>query len=282
MENSQPPLATESFSYSWLLNRKPSIDGLTESPRPSYSDDDHDNDDEEEDMKFIAYSKRFLEEAQNFNFDVHPVSESVHADEIFSHGHIMPRYLDKSKIESFREALNNFNIISSVPSSSSFHPTPRVSDSTTSTQADDFLKKWRRFSRRVLVKWFGFIRPISKRISSSRKSTAKVDDLQRKVSEIQSCKATDSPPHRIMKSHSVVDWAGNRNDQTSRVKTLRKVKSWSSIKSPQAAYNSPVKSPSYDHSAAVSDAILHCKRSFGMVTEPDINLDDHFDSKKHY
>ncbi|KAH0726525.1 hypothetical protein KY284_002390 [Solanum tuberosum] len=293
MENSQQPLATESFSYSWLLNRKPSIDGLTESPRPSYSsDDDHDNDDEE-DMKFIAYSKRFLEEAQNFNFDVHPVSESVHADEIFSDGHIMPRYLDKSKIESFREAFNNFNINSSVPSSST-HPTPRVSDSTTSDQAD-FLEKWRKFSRRVLVKWFGFIKPISKRISSSRKSTAKVDDLQRKVSEIQSCKTTDyssfqgSPPHRIMKSHSVVNWAGNRNDQRSRVKTLRKVKSWSSIKSPQA-YNSPIKSPAYDHSndvwrdmeSAVSDAILHCKRSFGMLTEPDINLDDHFVKKMQH
>lgn len=283
MENSQQPLAAESFSYSWLLNRKPPIDGLTESPRHSYSSDD-----EEEDMKFIAYSKRFLEEAQNFNFDVHPVSESVHADEIFSDGHIMPRYLDRSKIESFREAFNDFNTNSIVPSSST-SPTPisKLSDSTTS-QAE-FLEKWRKFSRRVLVKWFGFIRPISKRLSSSRKSTAKVDDLQRKVSEFQSCKTTDSsfqgsPPRRILKSYSVVDWAVNGDDQrssstSSRVKSLRKVKSWSSIKSPQA-YNSPIKSPSYDHSNdvwrdmenAVSDAILHCKRSFGMSTEPDIDL----------
>ncbi|KAM3286891.1 hypothetical protein P3S67_020321 [Capsicum chacoense] len=114
MENSQQPLATESFSYRWLLNRKPSIDGLRESPRPSYNSPD----DAEEELKFIAYTKRFLKEEQNFNFDIHPVSEFVCADEIFSDGYIMPRYLDRSKIESFREAFNNFNTNSSVPSTS--------------------------------------------------------------------------------------------------------------------------------------------------------------------
>ncbi|CAN4111516.1 unnamed protein product [Withania somnifera] len=295
MENSQQPLATESFSYSWLLNRKPSIDGLTESPRPSYSSHD-----DEEDIKFIAYSKRFLEEAQSFNFNVHPVFESVHADEIFSDGHIMPRYLDRSKIESFREDFNNFNTNSSVPSSST-PPTPISKISDSSTSQADFLEKWRKFSRRFLVKWFGFIRPFSKRLSSSRKSTAKVDDLERKVSEIQSCKSTTTiyssflgSPLRMVKSYSVVDRDGNGSNQTntgnSRVNSLRKVKSWSNINSPQA-YSSPIKSPSYNHSStdvwrdmenAISDAILHCRRSFGMPTEPDIDLDDLFGQKKQY
>ncbi|KAM3269758.1 hypothetical protein P3S67_029664 [Capsicum chacoense] len=105
MENSQQPLATKSFSYSWLLNRKLSIDGLTESPRPSYSI----HDDAEEESKFIAYLKRFLKEEQNLNFDVHPVSESVCSNEIFSDGYIMPQYLHRSKNESFRKAFNNFN-----------------------------------------------------------------------------------------------------------------------------------------------------------------------------
>ncbi|PHU13216.1 RuvB-like 2 [Capsicum chinense] len=157
MEHSQQPLATQSFSYSWLLNRQPSIDGLTESPIPSYSS----HDDAEEELKFIAYLKRFLKEEQNFNFDVHPVSESICANEIFSDGYIMPRYLDRSKIESFREAFNNFNTNSSVPSTST-PPTPisKISNSTTS-QAD-FLEKWRKFLHKILVKWFGFIRPISK------------------------------------------------------------------------------------------------------------------------
>ncbi|XP_059311119.1 uncharacterized protein LOC132062599 [Lycium ferocissimum] len=263
MENSQQPLATESFSYSWLLNRKPSIDGLTESPRPSYSSDD------EEHIKFIAYSKRFLEEAQNFNFDVHPVSESVHADEIFSDGHIMPLYHDRSKIESFQETFNNFNTSSiSTP----------ISTVSSGTSQADFLEKWRKFSGRILVKWYRLIKPFCKNLGSSRKSTAKVDDLQRKVSEIQSRKNTTADsssfqgsPRRMMKSYSVVDWAGNGNDRrstsTSKVKSLRKVKSWSNINSPHAY--SPIKSPSTDHSTdvwrdmenAISDAILHCKRS---------------------
>ncbi|MCD7449376.1 hypothetical protein HAX54_051807 [Datura stramonium] len=290
MENSQQPLATESFSYSWLLNRKPSIDGLTESPRPSYSSDDDREDDE--DIKFIAYSKRFLEEAQNFNFDVHPVVESVHADEIFSDGHIMPLYLERSKTESFQEAFNNFKTSSSISSSTPPTPISKLSDSTIS-QAD-FLEKWRKFSGRILVKWLGFMRPFAKRLTSSRKSTAKVNDLQRKESEIhQSCKSTTAAaadssfqgsPRRMLKSYSVVDWAGNGNNQRSsngRVKSLRKVKSWSNI-------NSPIKSPSNDHSNdvwrdmenAISDAILHCKRSFGMSTEPDIDLDDLFGQKK--
>ncbi|PHU04119.1 hypothetical protein BC332_24941 [Capsicum chinense] len=221
----------ESFSYSWLLNRKQSINGLTESPRPSYIS----HDDAKEELKFIAYLKRFLKEEQNFNFDVHPVSESVCADEIFSDGYIMPRYLDRSKIESLCEAFNNFNTNSSVPSTS----TPPTPISKLSSQAD-FLEKWRKFSRKILVKWFGFVRPISKRIASSRKSTAKVDELLRKVSEIQSCKSsTDTSfqgsPHRMLKYYSVVNWCGNDNNQrsssssTRRVKILRKVKNWSNI-----------------------------------------------------
>ncbi|OIT07372.1 PREDICTED: probable membrane-associated kinase regulator 6 [Nicotiana attenuata] len=279
MENSQQPLATESFSYSWLLNRKPSIDSLTESVTPSYITD-------EEDIMFIAYSKRFLEEAQNFNFDVRPAVESVPADEIFSDGHIMPLYFDRSKIESFEQALNNFNTTSI---SSSTPPTPISTLSSRTSQAD-FLEKWRKFSGRVLVKWFGFLKPFSKRLGSSRKS-AKVDDLQRKESEIQSCKSTTTTnslvqgsPRRMVKSYSVVDWAGNEKNQrnTSRIKRLRKVKSWSN-----SAQASPIRNSSSVHNStdvwrdmenAVSDAILHCKRSFAVSTESD----DHFDQKKKW
>ncbi|PHT97486.1 hypothetical protein BC332_33594 [Capsicum chinense] len=232
MENSQQPLATESFSYSWLLNRKLSIDGLTESPRPSYSS----HDDAEENLKFITYLKRFLKEEQNFNFDVHPVSESVCADEIFFDGYIMPRYLDRSKIQSFREAFNNFNTNSSVPSTGT-PPTPISKLSNPITSQADFLEKWRKFSRKILVKWFGF-----------------------------------GSPRQMLKSYSVVNWCGNDNNQrssssTRRVKSFRKVKNWSNIKSQHEAC-SPIKSPSNDHSTdvwrekAISDAILYCKRSY--------------------
>ncbi|KAM3383379.1 hypothetical protein P3S68_008954 [Capsicum galapagoense] len=188
----------------------------------------------------------------------------------------MPRYLDRSKIESFREAFNNFNTNSSVPSIST--PPTSISKLTNSTTSQaDFLEKWRKFLRKILVKWFGFVKTISKRIASSRKSTAKVDDRQRKVSEIQSCKSTidtsfQGSPRRMLKSYSVVNWCGNDNNQrssssTRRVKSLRKVKNWSNINSPHKAC-SPIKSPSNDHSTdvwcekTISDAILYCKRSY--------------------
>ncbi|MCD7456242.1 hypothetical protein HAX54_030955 [Datura stramonium] len=220
MENSQP-LATGSFSYSWLLNKKSSIVGPTESPRPSYSSEDDLDDDEG--IKFISYSKRFLEEAQSFNFDVHPVFESVQVDEIFLDGHIMPLYLDRSKIESFQEAFNNFNT-SSVSSSTPPTSISKFSDSTT-IQAD-FGENGGNF---LAESW-----PLPKRLASSRRSTAKVDDLQRKESEIQSCKSTTTDssfqgsPRGMLKSYSVVDWDGNGDDQRNssrRVKSLRKFKS---------------------------------------------------------
>ncbi|KAF3682347.1 putative acidic endochitinase-like, partial [Capsicum annuum] len=109
---------------------------LAESPRSSYNT----HDDAEEELKFIAYLKRFLKEEQNFNLDVHPISESVCADEIFSDGYIMPRYLDRSKVESFCETFNNFNTNSSVPSTST-PPTPISKLSNSTTSQADFLEK---------------------------------------------------------------------------------------------------------------------------------------------
>ncbi|KAM3304784.1 hypothetical protein P3S67_011650 [Capsicum chacoense] len=171
----------------------------------------------------------------------------------------------------------NFNTNSAVPSTST-PPTQISKLSNSTTSQADFLEKWRKFSRKILVKWFGFVRPISKRIASSRKSTAKVDELQRKVSEIQSCKSTtdtsfQGSPRRMLKSDSVINWCENDNNQrsssssTKKVKSLKKVKNWSNINSPHEAC-SPIKSPSNDHSSdvwrekAISDAILYCKRSY--------------------
>ncbi|KAL5859621.1 hypothetical protein ACOSQ4_000917 [Xanthoceras sorbifolium] len=99
METSQS-LATESFSYSWLSNVKPSFDSLDESLRASL-DSYHEAISTDLDYKIIK-SQRFWAEAQNFNFDI-PVSQSpaalLHADELFSDGLIKPVYVDPSKIE---------------------------------------------------------------------------------------------------------------------------------------------------------------------------------------
>lgn len=198
MENSLKYLASESFSYSWLLNENPSS-------LKSTILDDHN-----EDTTFLTYSNRFLElESQNFNFDINPVFSLVHADEIFSDGHIMPLYLDTSKIGSFQETICNFDTCS-------------ISSTPLTPFSAKNRGKQRKSCSKILVKRLKFLWLFCKSLGNSRKGS-KVDDFERKVLEIDS-------------------------------------------------RNSPKSSPSHciDMENTIYEAILHCKRSFGM-------LNDHFD-----
>ncbi|XP_057526731.1 probable membrane-associated kinase regulator 6 [Amaranthus tricolor] len=91
VETSQP-LSIESFSYSWLINLKPSLESVSESFRAAM-----DSSDEsffiEMDPNMPA-SKRFKKLNWDFDFNL-PFSEQstaaiVHADEIFCEGFLMP------------------------------------------------------------------------------------------------------------------------------------------------------------------------------------------------
>ncbi|KAA8516111.1 hypothetical protein F0562_019290 [Nyssa sinensis] len=249
MEPSSQPLATESFSYRWLINKKPSFDGLNELPfRISLDNSDHEATSEERNSKMVT-SQRFLVEAQNFNFDF-PVSKSpasiVHADEIFSDGQIIPIYIDPSKIEPF-------NTSNSAPAT----PISALSSKNVGSASRSpfrFLRKWRKSSKRVLQKYFGFL---CQTVGCSRKSI-KVDDIDRKVwPEVKSW--SNSPV--------ASDWCDIKRKDTKITDTesiLRKGKSWS---------NSPVRSPSYstgdwcDNESSIYEAILHCKRSIASLAE---------------
>ncbi|KAL4281459.1 hypothetical protein GQ457_03G014060 [Hibiscus cannabinus] len=97
MEASQS-LSTESFSYSWLVNLKPCLDGVGSSLRASL------------DASFIEMdprmppSKRFFRHSQDFMFDF-PISQPpltlVHADELFSNGYVTPLFLNPLKMEAY-------------------------------------------------------------------------------------------------------------------------------------------------------------------------------------
>ncbi|XP_031092807.1 probable membrane-associated kinase regulator 6 [Ipomoea triloba] len=235
MENLQP-LATESFSYSWLLNGNLPLDGLADSESPRISIDEAGA---FEITTFIVHQKRLLnEEAQNFNFDLPAASSEsailVHADEIFSEGQIMPLYIDRSKNEAVKESLS-----SSITAPESAH---------TPTTQKEFIEKWRGLPSRMLHKWLRYLKPLLKRLGMQR-NTAKVG-----------CQA--SAP-RFTKAYSAVDRTGEK--QTGNKKKLRKTRSWSNT--PQA---SPLQSPyhstddNHDKECLVTEAILHCKRSFGM------------------
>ncbi|XP_075500263.1 uncharacterized protein LOC142538852 [Primulina tabacum] len=156
MEDTSRPLATESFSYSWLTHQKPSsshhlLDILTSISTEKFE--------------------------QNFDFDVPAtaISALVDADEIFSDGHIKPVYATTTT--------------NSVPGS------PVSSINTLVNKNLDFIKKWRNSYRRILHKCFGFLKPLYQTLGSSRKNI-RVVDLDRKVSEIQSLSNSLEPSPR--------------------------------------------------------------------------------------
>ncbi|XP_073023265.1 probable membrane-associated kinase regulator 6 [Primulina eburnea] len=234
MENSQSLTATESFSYSWLIDRKTSsIDELLGNFTP-------------------RVVERSGEKEENFNFDVpvtaFPVS-LVHADEIFSDGHIMPLFVDRSKPEAFKKMP-----LSTPPSPvSSSRSAPFVVD----RNQYYMLGKWRKSSKTILQNCFRFMKPLCKTIGCSKKSS-RVDDLERKVSEIQRRGDSLESSPRPSSAYSVV---GKKADL---YYGLKRVKSLSS--SPQS---SPRLSPSNssnvlsmcDVESSIHEAILYCKRS---------------------
>ncbi|KAK4344945.1 hypothetical protein RND71_035121 [Anisodus tanguticus] len=152
--------------------------------------------------------------------------------------------LDTSMIEAFKETICNFDTcsISSTPLTP-FSPPISARNK----------EKQRKPCSRILFKRFKFLWLFCKSLCSSRKC-AKVDDLERKVFEI--------------------DWTeiANKKRNGSRNKSLGEVKKWSN--SPEA---SPMRSPSHcievslDKENTISEAILHCKRSFGMLAEPELS-----------
>ncbi|KAL8471874.1 hypothetical protein ACS0TY_029198 [Phlomoides rotata] len=126
-------LATESFSYSWLVEKK--------LPHSSYENPN-----------------------QSFDFDVSFTSSSlVHADEIFSDGHIMPIYVDRSSLKT----------ANSAPQS----PVSFGQQIVGNKKRYFLLEK----CRRILRKYFGFVK-LYQKMGCWRKSN-RVDDLERKVCE---------------------------------------------------------------------------------------------------
>lgn len=235
MENSNS-LATESFSYSWLVDRKQhSLDVLTEIIRPTLPE-------------------RSCEKDQNFNFDVSLTAfhaALVHADEIFSDGHIMPVYVDRTKVE----ALRPWTSVPPSPVSSCYVRNPLDG----SKKQCCLVERWRRSSKRILQKCFGLMRPLYKTIGCSRKSS-RVDDLERKVCEVRSWSNSLQASPR---PSSAADWPDFKRISSNGA-ALKKVRSWAG--SPQA---SPRISPSRASSSwcgdesSIHEAILYCKRSIG-------------------
>ncbi|XP_028773201.1 probable membrane-associated kinase regulator 6 [Neltuma alba] len=157
METSQP-ISIESFSYSWLVNMKPSLEACVDAS--------------DEASSFIEMdprnppSKRFFQRnSQEFKFDF-PVSQSplalVHADELFSNGYLTPLFAESLKMESYSDSVSstsNLVLPSSSPSSSINSMGPKAQASRCSS-----LKRCRTLSRRMFQKYLNFLRPLCKRL----------------------------------------------------------------------------------------------------------------------
>lgn len=185
MENPRLPLATDSFSHSWLINQKPPFDGLVESLRPSldYSG---------ETVPIVHHLNKILkDDHQDFDFNIPPGSRPsialVDADEIFSEGCIKPVFPNRDRTK--------MQASTSLPAT----PIPSVSSRTALSislahQGQYFSpRKWTKPSNKVLQKCLALLRPFCRRFGCSRKSI-RLDDLDRKVLEVRSNSQHASPP----------------------------------------------------------------------------------------
>ncbi|KAL5100290.1 hypothetical protein RYX36_004617, partial [Vicia faba] len=168
------PLASDSFSYSWLSNsNKFPVDYLDDDPhRVSISS---------------FYGDSTSNNGQSFNFD-NCISQSnlvlVHADEIFSNGFLMPFFVDPYTQESIQT-----NIATSF-SSTNF-------SSRNVENHHGFLIRMRKSTWRTLVQFFRYFNQLRQKVERSRKSTKiRVDDIDEidwQVKSLRSSSQKTSP-----------------------------------------------------------------------------------------
>ncbi|XP_021909202.1 probable membrane-associated kinase regulator 6 [Carica papaya] len=166
METSSQPLSIESFSYSWLVNLKPSLDSLDGSLRASLDACDE--------ASFIEMdprmppSKRFFRSSQDLKFDF-PIAQSplalVHADELFSNGYVMPLFVDPLKMEAFRAS----DSAPAIPTTSSHTSKLGIPAKKANTFPS---RRCRKLSKRMFLKYLAFLRPLYQRLRGRKSSSS--------------------------------------------------------------------------------------------------------------
>lgn len=229
MEASQP-LSIESFSYSWLVNLKPSLESLENSCRASL--------DASDEASFIEMdprmtpSKRFFRNSQDFKFDFPAAAAQspftlVHADELFSNGYVMPLFVDPLKMGMGACYEASDNSTPSMPSSS-HAPKILVPDDNINPYCSSS-RRCRRLSKHIFQKYLDFLRPLLRRLRGNR-TTSKAASVDKRVHKaVKNWVYSSEASPRISVAYSVDDW--------------RK---------------------SCDSESSIYEAVLHCKRSIGM------------------
>jgi hypothetical protein len=227
METSQP-LSIESFSYSWLVNLKPSLESLDSSFRRTL--------DAYDEASFIEMdprmppSKRFfknLHDSNKFDFKTSesPLSTLVHADELFSNGYLMPFFVESLKMEEYEALESNTSLDSS--SDSTKGGVVHLGHSRCSS-----LKRCRTISRRIFQKYLNFLRPLCRKLRGHKLGSNIETVAKRNTDALMNRRYynSESSP-RISVAFSADDWR-----------------------------------MSCDCESSIHEAVLHCKRSIGMYT----------------
>ena len=206
METSQP-LSIESFSYSWLVNLKPSLESLDNSLRTSL--------DASDEASFIEMdprmppSKRFFKNSQDFKFDF-PISQSpltlVDADELFSNGYLMPLFVESLKMEAYEASDAN----PSKPSSS--HAPKSVAPAIHSRCPS--LKRCRTLSRRIFQKYLNFLRPLCRRLGG-HKSSSNPEKVVKRSESVKNRGSYSETSPRISVAYSADDWRKSCDSESS-------------------------------------------------------------------
>uniref|UniRef100_A0A5B6YRI7 Membrane-associated kinase regulator 6 n=1 Tax=Davidia involucrata TaxID=16924 RepID=A0A5B6YRI7_DAVIN len=206
METSQP-LSIESFSYSWLVNLKPSLESLDESLRASL--------DASDEASFIEMdpklppSKRFFRVSQDFNFDF-PISQSpltlVHADELISNGFLMPLFVKPLKTETYDAA----DSIPTTPVSShaqmNMHSASKLRCSS--------LRRCRRLSRQLLQKYLDFLRPLCQKLRGQR-SDSTAGTVNTRMQEVKNWMYSPATSPRTSLAYSADNWRMSCDSESS-------------------------------------------------------------------
>ncbi|XP_017239267.1 probable membrane-associated kinase regulator 6 [Daucus carota subsp. sativus] len=177
METYQTP-SIESFSYSWLANMNTSF----QSPGRSFGDslDAYDKASFIEMDPQLSSSKRLFKVSQDFDFPMpedfdFPMTEApmglVDADKLILNGFIVPVFVNQVKADAYDASKDP--IPSSASASSSSKKLRSVSDSGNRTRCSS-LKKCRKLSRQIFLKYLDLFKPLCQRGSRVGTFTARL------------------------------------------------------------------------------------------------------------
>ncbi|XP_076938310.1 putative membrane-associated kinase regulator 6 [Bidens hawaiensis] len=233
METSES-LSIESFSYSWLVNRKPSF----ESPKGSFRASLDASDESsfiEMDPKLSA-SKRFLVFHQDFDFDLPTLQPCVHADQLISNGILVPLFLKPLDIGTYDFDSNSSTPDTSVCSNALAKPCSYRSRRSLS------LTRYKRLPKRVVQKYLRLIRLIWLKLKRGHET-----------SEVKTAENWEFS--------STMDLCGS--DNWSRSWVLESVKNYTLSPTTSEACAVDDWRRSCDSESSIYEAVLHCKKTIG-------------------